>query len=284
MKDLSLLPLNLQFFAEEGGTEQEVADPAEGAETVDFEEETPASEEGENEQGTADPAEEGAAVQTPEDNARFAAARRAAEAQQRRIDEVYAKRFGNFKNPITGKPIATAQEYIDALDAQEHLQQVQELNEKGIDPQMLSRLIMDNPLMRQAQQMIAANTVRQAEDQIAKDLKAVTAIDPTIKTVSDLSKLDTFPMILDLVKNHNLGLDKAYQLANMDKVLKRQSAAAQQAAINQARGKAHMNPLNGGQQTGGNLREIPATELPIWKEFYPELTMAQLKEKYNSTL
>lgn len=284
MKDLSLLPLNLQFFAEEGGTEQEVADPAEGAETVDFEEETPASEEGENEQGTADPAEEGAAVQTPEDNARFAAARRAAEAQQRRIDEVYAKRFGNFKNPITGKPITTAQEYIDAIDAQEHLQQVQELNEKGIDPQMLSRLIMDNPVMRQAQQMIAANTVRQAEDQIAKDLKAVTAIDPTIKTVSDLSKLDTFPMILDLVKNHNLGLDKAYQLANMDKVLKRQSAAAQQAAINQARGKAHMNPLNGGQQTGGNLREIPATELPIWKEFYPELTMAQLKEKYNSTL
>lgn len=284
MKDLSLLPLNLQFFAEEGGIEQEVADPAEGAETVNLEEEAPASEEGENEPGSADPAEEGAHVQTPEDNARFAAARRAAEAQQRRIDEAYAKRFGNFKNPLTGKPITTAQEYIDAIDAQEHLQQVQELNEKGIDPQTLNSLIMNNPVMKQAQQMIAANTVRQAEDQIEKDLKAVTAIDPTIKTVSDLAKLDTFPQIMDLVRNHNLGVDKAYQLANMDKVLQRQTAAAQQTVINQTRGKAHMNPISGGQQTGGNLHEIPAAELPIWKEFYPDLTMAQLKEKYNSTL
>lgn len=280
MEDLKI-PMNLQYFAEEGGTEQEITDPA--GEVLDGGlEET--LEEGGTEQEIADPAEVETTVQTPEENARYAAARRAAEEQQRRIDETYARRFGNLKNPLTGKPIASAQDYMEALEAQEHMQQVRTLHEKGIDPAMLNNIILNNPVMRQAQQMLSEQTERQAEEQLERDLRAISAIDPEIKTLDDLSRQENFQEIVALVKNNGLTIDQAYQLVNAEKITRRQTAAATQAAINQARGKSHLNPIGGMQGTGQNLRDIPANELATWREFYPDLTMDQLKQKYNSTL
>ena len=276
----AVFPMNLQYFAE-GETEQEVADPA--GEVLDSGlEET--SDEGETGQEVADPAGGESAAQTPEENARFAAARRAAEDRQRRIDETYARRFGNLQNPATGKPITSAQDYMEALEAQEQMQQMQELQDKGIDPAMLNNLILNNPVMKQAQQMIAAQTERQVEERLSNDLKAISMIDPEIKTIDDLSKQENFEEILSLVKNNGLSVYQAYQLASANKIAKRQMDAAKQAAVNQARGKSHLDPIGGMQQGGQNLKDIPANELHVWKEYYPNLTMDQLKQKYNSVL
>ena len=273
----AVFPMNLQYFAE-GETEQEVADPA--GEVLDSGlEET--SDEGETGQEVADPAGGESTAQTPEENARFAAARRAAEDRQRRIDETYARRFGNLQNPATGKPITSAQDYMEALEAQE---QMQELQDKGIDPAMLNNLILNNPVMKQAQQMIAAQTERQVEERLSNDLKAISMIDPEIKTIDDLSKQENFEEILSLVKNNGLSVYQAYQLASANKIAKRQMDAAKQAAVNQARGKSHLDPIGGMQQGGQNLKDIPANELHVWKEYYPNLTMDQLKQKYNSVL
>lgn len=273
----AVFPMNLQYFAE-GETEQEVADPA--GEVLDSGlEET--SDEGETGQEVADPAGGESAAQTPEENARFAAARRAAEDRQRRIDETYARRFGNLQNPATGKPITSAQDYMEALEAQE---QMQELQDKGIDPAMLNNLILNNPVMKQAQQMIAAQTERQVEERLSNDLKAISMIDPEIKTIDDLSRQENFEEILSLVKNNGLSVYQAYQLASANKIAKRQMDAAKQAAVNQARGKSHLDPIGGMQQIGQNLKDIPANEIPVWKEYYPNLTMDQLKQKYNSVL
>lgn len=277
--DKLLFPMNLQFFAEDGVTEQEVAEPAQEIVETD----TVMTGEGAEEQEVAEPAEQ-QQVQSPEDNARFAAARRAAEENQRRIDSVYARRFGNFKNPVTGKPIQSAQDYLDAMEAQEQMNRMEQLRQNGVDPNLLNDAILNNPVMKQAQQMIAQQHEQQAASQIEQDIKNITAIDPSIKTVGDLAKQENFPQIMQLVRDHNLTVDMAYKLANMDKIAQRQSAAAQQAAINQVKGKSHLNPFTGGDAAGQRMAEIPARELPVWREYYPDLSLEELRKKYNETL
>ena len=107
--------MNLQVFAEDEGSEeseniQEVAEPE--TEAVESETET----EGENEEVTEPH------VQSPETNAAFANMRRRAEAAEKRaadLDAMYAKQYGKYTNPETGKPITSAADYFEAMAAQE---------------------------------------------------------------------------------------------------------------------------------------------------------------------
>ena len=61
--------------------------------------------------------------QTVDINAVAAAARRQAEeaarVKQSKIDAEYARRFGHLRNPETGLPIQTQEDYLAAIDAQE---------------------------------------------------------------------------------------------------------------------------------------------------------------------
>ena len=269
-----LLPMNLQFFAEDGVTGSEVAEPA-GAETVD----TGAEQTGVEVQEVAEPVDT-TQVQSAEDNARYAAARRKAEAEQKMTDSRFAKLFGGHTNPVTGKPIQTALDYLDAIEAQEQMNRMEQLKQSGVDPKLLNDAIMNSPVMRQAQQYINDQNMQTANAQIEKDLKVISEIDPSIKTIADLAMQDNFDEIMALVKNHNLSVDKAYKLANMDRISEKRQAAAQQAAINQAKGMQHMTSTNGGSQKDG-LKEIPADKLANWKAMFPEASMKELKEKYN---
>lgn len=280
MKNL-YLPMNLQFFAEEvaepaGATESEVAEPTtENAEAG-------AEQTGEEEQEVAEPAES-TQVQSAEENARYAAARRAAEAEKKMTDSRFAKLFGGHTNPITGKPIQSAQDYLDALEAQQQSERMKELEKNGVNPQLLNEAIMNSPIMKQAQQYMADQNQKNAAAQLEKDLKVISAIDPTIKSLDDLAAQENFSDIMDLVKKHNLTVDMAYKLANMDKITQKRTDAAKQAAINQAKGLQHMSPTTGGSK-GDAALDIPAADLGRWKQMFPEATEKELKEKYNRVL
>jgi hypothetical protein len=77
-----------------------------------------------------------------------------------------------------------------------------------------------------------------------------------------------------------MSLTEAFKLANFDALMKRGSAASKQAAINAAKGKEHMTPI-GGTAAPDGLAEIPREELSRWKEFFPNATAKELREKYN---
>ena len=115
------------FGIDEGGNEQEVADPASETEETQGEEEQEVADPAETEEtadGTGDGAGEGT-EQSPEERKRFAAARRKAEAErdaaiekakqeaqaeaQRTIDEAFKN--SGLTNPYTKKPITSKAEY-----------------------------------------------------------------------------------------------------------------------------------------------------------------------------
>lgn len=289
---------NLQFFAEgEGATETGAADLSEDAGTeTTTEVETSTEEEGTDSEGAESgeatgETEETAAPQSPEDNARFAAARREAEAQMRQVkqaqaqlDSQFAAMFGKYKNPVTGEPIKNAAEYIQAMQAQERLQMQEQLKSAGVDPNVLDKAIANSPVVQNAMRMQEHFQQEQVQNMVAEDFRAIMQLDPSKTSEQDIINDPSYGQALAYVQEHpGVRLSDAYKLVNFDKLKANSTAAAQQAAINQAKSKAHLKTVSG--SAGDNKEaDIPAAELSRWQQMFPDKTAKELRATYNRSL
>lgn len=287
MNKTLLMPLNLQFFAEEGtGAEvSEVAEP-----TTDVTEDSSTSTEGNT--SNEESAQEDSNVQSAEENAKYAAARRRAEAEfknrQAQMDAEFARRYGEYENPITHQKITSMQDYLDAMDAQEKLQREQELQEKGIDPRMfedmVNRQVQNNPLVQQAQQVMQETMRKQANEALAEDLKVISSMNPNIKSFDDIWALPDADRMFQMCQQTGLHLADVYKLSHFDELMAGKSASAKQAALNTMNGTSHLNQTDSLANAETNEVEIPTGELEQWKRAFPHASMAELRKKYNSTL
>ena len=269
---------------------QEVAAPGTQEETVN-QTETQTEQNAEQESG-AEGAEVAAAETKTEEDSRFANVRRKAEeearlkyeSQYRQINDDVKRLFGGYKNPETGKAIETMADYLEAYEAQQRLAQQEELRQKGIDPNMLNEIINNSPVVRQAQAAMEQQIKSESERKLAEDLKELGKIDPSIKSTEDLLNHPSYPQIYEYVSKHGLSLPDAYKLANYSTLNARQEAAVKQAAINQVKGKNHLETTGKGVADGDNLVDVPESTLREYRKFYPDLTDHELKVKYNSFL
>lgn len=281
----NLLDLELQLFADEGeDTGAEVAEPAEQPEETTEAGETETGET-EEEDGNAEPQE-----QSAEDNARYAAIRRRAEEDARRryegemnyMNQQIAAMCQGINHPVTGQPITNMREYVDALGAQQRIAREQELEEKGIDPSMIDRMIESNPVVMQAKQVIEKSKINEAEAQLQRDIAEVSKLDPNIKGLQDLAALPNYPAMVDLVARSggNLSIVDAYKALNFDVLMSHTNDAARQQAINQMRGKSHLPSQGTGVATENDDVEVPSEIMSRWKE--QGKTEKQIRELYKS--
>lgn len=291
-KDLPLtLKMNLQFFADEDGASEEnsgVAEPIieEGQVEVDSDEQLQEKSADQTEQNDQNEELE----RNKEKDRIYADARRVAEKkakeeiekQQARLDAEYAEKFKGITNPETGKPILSAKDYIEAVEADKRVRAKAEMEKAGLDPNILEQLIAENPAVKQAQEYMARAQQEKAEQELQADIKEISKIDATIKSKEDLVKLDNFDEIVKLVEKGNT-LVEAYKLANFDKLVSKKQSAAEQAAINQAKSKSHLQKTGGVADTS-TLVDIPEKDISEWKKAYPNLSASQLKEKYNKVI
>lgn len=221
-------------------------------------------------------------------NAIFADARRRAEAEFKRkqaaIDAQFAERFKDYKNPITGQPIKTAQDYYDALSAQEQMQTRQTLAEKGIDPSIIEKAVNNNPAIKAANLVIAEQRIQNVKTYLDKQVAEVSKIDPDIHSVQDIEASDRYPQILAYVNNNRLSVVDAYRLVYADKLNEKKTAAVKQQAINNAKSQSHLKATESGAGSGDNLVNIPENQLAKWREFFPDKSEKELREAYNNTL
>lgn len=271
---------NLQFFADDvdttdidTGVEESVC-----AEPMEVEDDTNEGESENVEETTEEPEEE-----KPVDvNAIAAAARRKAESEARNAqaqkDAEIVRRFGHLKNPITGNYIRSEKDYWDALDAQEQLKSEAELREKGIDPRMIQEAVQRNPVVVQASQYLAQANEREAKAEIENDVKALSEIDSSIHSLHDVH-----PDVVRYAIEHQVPLTDAYKVMNYGKMTSAKEEAIRQGAINQARNKAHLNPING-VATQDNSVDIPQSERKMWEAMFPNKTWAERRELYNEAL
>ena len=276
---MNKIPYDLQFFAEEAesATESEVAEPTDT-------EETPV-EEGENE---AEPAEQ----QTPEQNAAYAAMRRKAEyeaqkkyqGEQQRLDAMYAEKFKGLTNPETGRPIASAKDYFEALAAQERIQAKEEMQSAGLDPTLIDRAIANSPIVQQAQAAIEQNNQIQSQRMIEEDMRAIVSFDPSVSSEQDIVNQANFGEVVAYVENHpGMRLSDAYKLVNFERLATQKATAAKQQTINQAKSKGHLSSPAGLSNEDKTV-DIPPEKLEMWRDFFPDKSTKELKEIYNKSI
>lgn len=276
----NLLDLDLQLFAEEG----EVAD-AEVPEAVEPTEEPTEDEpsEGGSEE-TGETTESAEPIQTPEENARYAAARRSgAESVERKyaplvekfeqMNQQAAAMCQGITHPVTGQPITNVFEYWDALRAQQQQSAEAELQEKNVDPNLIKRMVASDPTVIQAGQYLQQMQRSQADLQVQQEIEEIKKIDPTIRSAEDLAPYKE--ALIQYCAEHNTNLLDAYKVLNYGN----QRDADRQQAINQMRGKSHLPSQGKGVDQADEYIEVPAEIMARWKE--DGKTEKQIRELYK---
>ena len=279
----NLLELDLQRFADE--VEDAGAEVTEPADQSEESTEAVSEETVEEESGNDEPPE-----QSAEDNARYAAIRRRAEEDARRryegemnaMNQQIAAMCQGVTHPVTGQPITNVRDYVEALQIQQRQASEQELEEKGIDPGLIDRMVAQNPAVMQAQQVLQRVQQDEAEAQLQRDLVEISKYDPNIKSLQDLATLPNYPQMVDYVTRTggNVSIVDAYKMFNFDAFMNHTNEAARQQAINQMRGKAHLPSQGTGVATENDEVEVPADIMARWKE--EGKTEKQIRELYKS--
>lgn len=295
------------FGIDEGGNEQETAEPAQAEET---------SAQGENEQETAEPAADGDTAadgadtpengepektaagtedepdrQSPEQNARYAAARRKAEQErdaaiaQAKLDaRAEADRYLNetiagmgLKNPYTDTPITTKEEY-DAYKAKfDEERRGKIAKSAGMNDEEFKRFVDELPEVRAAKAAAAQAQEAQAKLRIDEQLREIRELDPTVKELGDLTKMENYSEFYERVKR-GMTLTEAYKLTNYERLTQKTAAASRQAAINNMNSKAHMTSTSA---RGTGAISVPADVKEMYLAFNPGATDAEIQAHYN---
>jgi len=281
-KEMDLIPMNLQFFAEgEGEGDSANTEGAAEPQTEPVSTGEPDGTEGVTEE-PADPQPKG---QSPEANAAFAEMRRRAEAAERKnaeIDAIFAQQYGGFTNPETGQPIKGARDYYEAVAAQERMKVRNEMQEKGVDPQLIDNMIANSPLVRESRQAVAELNNIRAQQQLDADFNQILALDPTLGSKDDILNDPVMPLIVQKVQS-GMSLVDAYKIVNFEKLSSSREAAAKQATINQVKGKSHL-------ATGTSLNvneegeDIPTELQEMYKDAFPDKTPQERRALYNKAL
>lgn len=306
---------------ETGENEQEVTDPAndtqseQNTDTITEEPETDTSTD-DTDSGSsssppenAPPSEEADPEQSPEENARYAAARRKAEKE--RDDAIAAERAradaaiqdflqkAGFVNPYTGQPVKNKAEF-DAYIAKRNdeaareaaAKRDKELRKAGLSQETINGIVNDHPAVKQAREMAAQQQMRMQQERAAaakrmidEDVAQIAALDPDIKTIEDVFKSQDANKVLNLTRR-GYRLADAYRIINNDKIVERQVnsrlQAATQAEINKKASKDHLKATGKGK-TGG---EEPLSKETIerYRQLLPNATIEQIRAyeaKYN---
>ncbi len=296
-----------------GGKVQELAEPAEGENVQELAEpaedtlpgeaggESEEQEKPEEQAGAADEEHEGTdapeAEQSQEDRRRNAALRRRQEqvrqqqmveaekrAAQARVDKAYADLYAGKINPYNNKPITTEAEYLAYKQTFDQEKIRQQMDKSGLPVEAINSIVDNHPAIKKAQEVIrqaeettAAARQVQAKEGIANELKIISALDPSIKTLEDLMAMEGADRFFGVVKNGGLSLSDAFKLVNFDQLTARKTAAAKQAAINQAAGKGHLTAT---ASRGAGGVTIPADTLEMYRQIFPNKSDAEFQKHY----
>lgn len=283
-----------------GGNEQEVAAPAE--DTAEVPADAPEAEEAPETGQTEDDNTQGDAK--GDDNAKYAAARRKAERERdeaiaraererdeaadraRRemraeLDRMFAG--SGFDNPYTGGKIGSLADFEAYRKAQNDRAREDFKRGAGLDDAGYRAFVDGLPEVKEAREAKAAadKTRQDAEAERARvkmdeQLREIAKLNPEIRELKDLSAMETYPQLYELVQKGNTILD-AYKLANYDALTRSAAESAKQAARNAAQSKQHLTQTT---SRGAGAVQVPEDVKAQYRMFNPDATDAEIQAHY----
>lgn len=207
-------------------------------------------------------------VQTNDDNAKYAAARRSAENETKQLrdaNENLAKDLG----------YSSYKEFQDAVKAQKEESQRQNyINQYGVDPTAIKPIFEefkkndpDFIRMRDSENNLVKNTAAMDLNKAFPDLN--------VKSWDDVEKLPKWNEIRDSVLKGN-DLVSAYKLAHFDDIVSGKQAAGKQAALNQINSKNHVQPTG----AAAEVKDVNISdgEMKVWKSMFPKWNEDKIRD------
>ena len=105
-------------------------------------------------------------------------------------------------------------------------------------------------------------------------ISEIREIDPSITSLSDLTKMPNYQRFYDLVKRGNT-LTDAFRLVNMDRQTSQVREQAQQAALNKVASKSHLDRTT---TRGAGAVTVPADVMEQFRIFNPDATDEEIRK------
>jgi hypothetical protein len=213
-------------------------------------------------------------------NKAFAELRRRAEEAEKRAksaDEWVESQYGKSHN------LHTWQDYQNALAQQEQEQLRVQVEEAGVDPEILNQYINNNPVIKQANQIMQQQQqealMRQLNDQVEEVSREFP--ESNIKTVQDYMAQPNYPQMLQLVQR-GYTLADAYEKVNRTELRKKAAESAKQATLNNVNSKGHLKSPQG--STDIDITSVPQETLKLYKQWFPKMSDSDIVKHYKSSL
>lgn len=261
-------------------TNQEDEEEVESEEENDLEDE-PAS----DDESEADESEEDTESQTignpgPQDQEQ---ARRAAQAAaDKAVDDAFKN--SGLVNPYTKQPITSKEEYEAYRQRFEEDRKANILKKSGLSEEELKQFIESQPDVKAAKEAQAkaeeeANRAReqQARQRVEAQIKEIAGLDPSIKSINDLTKMESYPKFYEMVKA-GYSLSDAFKLVNFDRLTKHAADGARQAARNSVKSKQHLGRTAG---RGKGSVSVPESVKETYRMMMPDITDAEIHKHFQ---
>lgn len=264
---------------EEGGTEEQFTTAQE-----DSEGQTDESNPTEGAEGTVNPK-----AQTDEENSKYAAARRQAEAEKKDLEIKYKrekeliKTYGakyecysdeDVQQKYGANGINNLEDLAKEVDRQAYIEKT------GIDPTEIDKRVEEkmknDPAYKEFQRARDESIFMKQIDSLVVDFPDLKGI---VKSIPDLKNLPNSEEIINLVDKRGLTISDAYYLANKKDIVSGKSASAIQAAINNIKSKDHMKPTAGAGSPTSTVK-IPPETMKMYKSWFPNWTEELIKKHY----
>lgn len=228
--------------------------------------------------------------QTPEQNAAFADLRRKSEAAERRAAELetkyqrdidIAKKYGSQYGIYSDVDVASKYEKshgIKTVAEFEAALQRQEYESKGIDPDVIKKIVDDHPDIKKAREANEAAEKSRQDRYLVDSFNELKTEYPDIKDVEDVPS--------EVWKKWQggttgLSLMDSFYLVNRKEIMAKQTDAAKQATLNNIQSKNHVRGNGAGSEI--DTTTIPDDVLSMYKKFNPGKTMDEYKAHYKNS-
>jgi len=240
-----------------------------------------------------DDAEDAKKQQSREERRAHAAARRRAE-QQAAVDaalkeqgEKMAAEWKAFfesaglKNTITGEPITTKEEFDTWSKSFKQQKLESDLKAGKLTQESLNEAISENPVVKQAAEIVAAHEREQAAAEqekmqraIDEQIRKIHALEPDVNSVEDLLKLPESEAFYENVKR-GMSFYDAYLISTRERREKALVEAARTQALTGQRGKDHLAGAAAARGAGGKI--VTSEELARFRVFNPTATDEEIR-------
>ena len=141
----------------------------------------------------------------------------------------------------------------------------------------VEEIVAKSPIIEEARRVLESQKQKEEQAMITEAISQISAVDPDIKSLDDLIKLDNYDEFYGLVEK-GYSIPDAYKIVAFDKITARKVDSATENVITNANSKNHMKPLSGGKS-----REIsvPQEVLATYRKNMPHMSEQEIREHYS---